>query len=442
MAKTEIFLPAMGEGIIEASITKWLVKEGDVVEEDDPIVEVATDKVDTEIPSPGNGIIRGLAFNEGDAPKVGDIIAFLESEGSEESAEELKEPVEKEYKLIKEASSKELKDKKEEEESSSELKSRTPEGKYLSPLVRKIADEENISFSDLDTIAGSGMDGRVTKDDILNFLKSIAEQEIQKSVEKSRESKSPAIEAPKGIVTDSGDEIIEMDRVRKLIAEHMVKSKRTSPHVTTFIDVDVTDIVTWRNKVKDSFMAKEGVKLTLTPIFFEATARAIRQYPMVNISVDGTNIIKKKNINIGMATALPNGNLIVPVIKKADELSIVGLARDVNDLATRARASKLKPDEISGGTFTITNYGTVGNLMGTPIINQPQAAILGIGAIKKMPAVVETPSGDTIGIRQIAYLSLSYDHRVIDGALAGMFVKSIKDNLEGFLENKFLSDME
>ena len=223
-----------------------------------------------------------------------------------------------------------------------------------------------------------------------------------------------------------------MDRVSKLIAEHMVMSKRTSPHVTTFIDVDVTDIVNWRNRVKESFLKREGIKITLTPIFFEATARAIRSYPMVNISVDGTSIIKKKNINIGMATALPNGNLIVPVIKKADEKSIVGLARDVNDLAVRARANKLKPDEITGGTFTITNYGTVGNLMGTPIINQPQAAILGIGAIKKMPAVVETPSGDTIGIRHIAYLSLSYDHRVIDGALAGMFVKTIKDNLENF----------
>jgi 2-oxoglutarate dehydrogenase E2 component (dihydrolipoamide succinyltransferase) len=435
MAKTEIFLPAMGEGIIEATITKWLVKEGDQVEEDDPIVEVATDKVDTEIPSPGNGVIRGIAFNEGDSPKVGDIIAHLEIEGEEELPEELKKTVNKEFSLIRETSTSESAKKEESDSRSSEMMSRTPGGKYLSPLVRKIAKEENLTQDILDTISGTGMDGRVTKDDLLNYL--LKQKEITKE-----EKSVPTPKPPVGTVTDNGDEIIEMDRVRKLIAEHMVVSKRTSPHVTTFIDVDVTDIINWRNKVKDSFLKKEGIKLTLTPIFFEATARAIRQYPMVNISVDGTKIIKKKNINIGMATALPDGNLIVPVIKRSDELSIVGLAREVNDLATRARASKLKPDEISGGTFTITNYGTVGNLMGTPIINQPQAAILGIGAVKKMPAVVETPSGDTIGIRHIAYLSLSYDHRVIDGALAGMFVKSIKDNLEKFMTNKFLADIE
>jgi len=442
MAKAEIFLPAMGEGIIEATITKWLVKEGDVVEEDDPIVEVATDKVDTEIPSPGDGIIQGIAFNEGEAPKVGDVIALLEVGGEEALPEELMETVDVEYRLIKEASGKEISDKSKEDSESSEMMSRTPEGKYLSPLVRKIAKEEGISFSDLDAINGSGMDGRVTKDDILNYLEVKANEDLPEESRTNNKHEDKGKKKPAGIVAENGDEIIEMDRVRKLIAEHMVVSKRTSPHVTTFIDVDVTDIVSWRNSVKESFSKKEGVKLTLTPIFFEATARAIRQFPMVNISVDGTNIIKKKNINIGMATALPDGNLIVPVIKRTDELSIVGLAREVNDLAVRARASKLKPDEIAGGTFTITNYGTVGNLMGTPIINQPQAAILGIGAIKKMPAVVETPSGDTIGIRHIAYLSLSYDHRVIDGALAGLFVKAIKDNLEDFLSNKFLSDIE
>lgn len=441
MAKTEIFLPAMGEGIIEATITKWLVKEGDRVDEDDPIVEVATDKVDTEIPSPGEGVISGISFKEGDAPKVGDIIAYLEIEGEDKLPEELKKTVDTEYRLIKEASSSESSKKEENASLSSELMSRTPEGKYLSPLVRKIAKEEDISFDILDTVRGTGMDGRVTKDDLLNYLQEKKDSD-KKKVEETAKTTSISPEKPAGTLSDNGDEIIEMDRVRKLIAEHMVVSKRTSPHVTTFIDVDVTDIIQWRNKVKDSFLKREGVKLTLTPIFFEATARAIRQYPMVNISVDGTNIIKKKNINIGMAAALPDGNLIVPVIKRADEKSLVGLAREVNDLASRARASKLKPDEIAGGTFTITNYGTVGNLMGTPIINQPQAAILGIGAVKKMPAVVETPSGDTVGIRHIAYLSLSYDHRVIDGALAGMFVKSIKDNLERFLSNKFLSDIE
>lgn len=441
MAKAEIFLPAMGEGIIEATITKWLVKEGDKVEEDDPIVEVATDKVDTEIPSPGSGTISGIAYNEGDIPKVGDIIAYLEGEGAEDLPEELKKTVETEFRLIKETSTSESAKKEKNTSRSSEMMSRTPDGKYLSPLVRKIAKEEGITPDILDTISGSGMDGRVTKDDLLNFMDQQKEHAREAEPVKAQAS-GQAPKAPAGIVADNGDEIIEMDRVRKLIAEHMVVSKRTSPHVTTFIDVDVTDIINWRNRVKGSFLKKEGIKLTLTPIFFEATARAIRQYPMVNISVDGTKIIKKKNINIGMATALPDGNLIVPVIKRIDELSIVGLAREVNDLASRARASQLKPDEISGGTFTITNYGTVGNLMGTPIINQPQAAILGIGAVKKMPAVVETPSGDTIGIRHIAYLSLSYDHRVIDGALAGMFVKSIKDNLEKFLSNKFLADIE
>ncbi len=441
MAKTEIFLPAMGEGIIEATITKWLVKEGDQVDEDDPIVEVATDKVDTEIPSPGEGIISGISFKEGDSPKVGDIIAYLEIEGEEKLPEELKKTVDIEYRLIKEASSSESSKKEENASLSSELMSRTPEGKYLSPLVRKIAKEEDISFDMLDAIIGTGMDGRVTKDDLLNYLQEKKDLD-KKKTEETAKATSISPKTPVGTLSDNGDEIIEMDRVRKLIAEHMVVSKRTSPHVTTFIDVDVTDIIQWRNRVKDSFFKREGVKLTLTPIFFEATARAIRQFPMVNISVDGSNIIKKKNINIGMATALPDGNLIVPVIKRTDEKSLVGLAREVNDLASRARASKLKPDEITGGTFTITNYGTVGNLMGTPIINQPQAAILGIGAVKKMPAVVETPSGDTVGIRHIAYLSLSYDHRVIDGALAGMFVKSIKDNLERFLSNKFLSDIE
>ncbi len=441
MAKAEIFLPSMGEGIIEATITKWLVKEGDQVEEDDPIVEVATDKVDTEIPSPGSGTVSGIAFGEGDTPKVGDIIAYLEVEGEEELPEELKKTVDNEFRLIREASTSESAKKEENKSKSAEMMSRTPNGKYLSPLVRKIAKEEGIALDMLDTISGTGMDGRVTKDDLLSFIDQQKEQSRETESEKVQAA-SPAPKAPAGIVADNGDEIIEMDRVRKLIAEHMVVSKRTSPHVTTFIDVDVTDIINWRNRVKDSFLKKEGIKLTLTPIFFEATARAIRQYPMVNISVDGTKIIKKKNINIGMATALPDGNLIVPVIKRSDELSILGLAREVNDLASRARASKLKPDEISGGTFTITNYGTVGNLMGTPIINQPQAAILGIGAVKKMPAVIETPSGDSIGIRHIAYLSLSYDHRVIDGALAGMFVKSIKDNLEKFLNNKFLADIE
>jgi len=454
MARTEVMLPAMGEGIIEATITKWLVNEGDSVDEDDPIVEVATDKVDTEIPSPGKGIIKNISYNEGDVPKVGDILAWIENDVEETAGEEHKEEVDLQYRVVKAESVVKQADSAIEEDRAAQIKSRTPEGKYLSPLVRKIASSEGLRPDQLDSITGSGMDGRITKSDLLNYIGleakapayAVVDLPIRDKIQGTKKSKAKVVAKvsaePTGTVNSSGDEIIPMDRVRKLIAEHMVMSKRTSPHVTTFIDVDVTDIVNWRNRVKDRFLSKEGVKLTLTPIFFEATARAIRSYPMVNISVDGTNIIKKKFINIGMATALPDGNLIVPVIKKADELSIIGLTREVVDLATRARASQLKPDEISGGTFTITNYGTVGNLMGTPIINQPQAAILGIGAIKKMPAVVETESGDTIGIRHIAYLSLSYDHRVIDGALAGMFVKTLKENLENFLSNNFLNDMD
>lgn len=440
MAKTELFLPAMGEGIIEATITKWLVNEGDIVAEDDPVVEVATDKVDTEIPAPGDGRITGIAFKEGETPRVGDLLAYIENEDSGSVDDEHSESIEKEYRVVKTEAAVLANENKKTQEIVTGLSSRTPANKYLSPLVRKIANEENIAYTELDTIQGSGMDGRITKEDIMAFInnkQAASDERKDPGTTSQKKERLPAGEEIPQPANMDGDEVIEMDRVRKLIAEHMVKSKRVSPHVTTFIDVDLTDIVNWRNRVKESFLTKEGIKLTLTPIFFEATARAIRDYPMVNISVEGTKIIKKKNINIGMATALPDGNLIVPVIKNADEKSLVGLARDVNDLAERARANRLKPDEISGGTFTITNYGTVGNLMGTPIINQPQAAILGIGAARKMPAVIETHSGDTIGIRQIVYLSLSYDHRVIDGALAGNFVKQIKDNLEGFLSNNY-----
>ncbi|MEA1888036.1 MAG: dihydrolipoamide acetyltransferase family protein [Bacteroidota bacterium] len=448
MGKIEIYLPAMGEGVIEATITKWLITEGSEVEEDDPVVEVATDKVDTEIPAPASGVLKNIAFKEGDVPKAGDILAYIESDAIETSSEESAPEVEKDFDEIKKASSTYLSQKEEEEKETEVMKSRTPEGKYLSPLVRKIAAEENISYSELDGIEGSGMDGRITKDDMMKYISSRKaesrppreEEETAKTVEAGKSPEKTATPKASG-VTAEGDEIIEMGRVRKLIAEHMVKSKKTSPHVTSYIDVDVTDIVNWREKIKGSFFKKEGIKITLTPIFLEATARAIRQVPMINVSVDEDRIIKKKNINIGMATALPDGNLIVPVIKKADEKSIIGLAREVNDLAERARNNKLKPEEITGGTFSITNYGTVGTLMGSPIINQPQAAILGIGAVKKMPAVIETASGDAIGIRNIVYLSLSYDHRVVDGALGGLFLKKIKENLESFMENKFIEDL-
>ena len=310
-----------------------------------------------------------------------------------------------------------------------ELKSRTPSGKFLSPLVRNIAAQEGISHQELDNLKGTGMDGRITRDDILNFI------EVRKR--KSEVVKKPEITEMAGkpdmsVTSDASDEIIEMDRVRKLIAEHMVMSKRISPHVTSFIDADVTRIVQWRNRIKDSFLAREGQKLTLTPIFIDAVAGALYEYPMLNISVDGDRIIKKKRINIGMATALPDGNLIVPVIKNANEKNLTGLARSVNDLAERARNNKLKPDEITGGTFTVTNFGSYNNLSGTPIINQPQVAILGTGAVRKMPAVIETPEGDVIAIRHIMILSLSYDHRVIDGALAGKFLNKVKDLLENY----------
>jgi 2-oxoglutarate dehydrogenase E2 component (dihydrolipoamide succinyltransferase) len=421
MALMNLILPAMGEGVIEATINKWLVKEGAEVKEDDPLVEVATDKVDSEIPAPSAGIIVEIKASEGSVVKVGDLIAVIETSAANQPEEEKK--IVKEVERIRETISAVREEKEEELQVSGEMKSRTPSGKFLSPLVRNIASHEGISYSELDKVAGSGMDGRITRDDILRLID-----------ERKNRSAEPEKKIDKVVLPSASqeDEIIEMDRVRKLIAEHMVMSKRTSPHVTSFIDADVTRMVSWRNSVKDKYLARDGQKLTLTPIFIDAVARALNDFPMVNISVDGNNIIKKKNINIGMATALPDGNLIVPVIRNANEKNLTGIARAVNDLAERARSNKLKPDEITGGTFTVTNFGSYNNLSGTPIINQPQAAILGTGAVRKMPAVIETPDGDMIGIRQIMILSLSYDHRVIDGALAGRFLNRIKEILENY----------
>jgi len=430
MSRINVVLPAMGEGVIEATINKWLVSVGAAVKEEDPIVEVATDKVDSEVPSPAAGTIVEILAAEGSVPKVGDVIAILENNKDYKSPEP--EKVEKEVIKVKETIEALKKETREIEEVSTEMKSRTPSGKFISPLVRSIASAEGISYKELDSINGSGMDGRITRDDILKLLekkRSDAEAEIRKVPEPEKGKEAVA---RKAIVTSQGDEVIEMDRVRKLIAEHMVMSKRTSPHVTSFIDADVTKLVLWRNSVKDKFFAKEGQKLTLTPIFIDAVARALSDFPMLNISVDGTRIIKRKNINIGMATALPDGNLIVPVIRNANEKSLTGIARTVNDLAERARSNKLKPDEITGGTFTITNFGSYNNLAGTPIINQPQVAILGTGAVRKTPAVLETPEGDVIAIRHIMILSLSYDHRVVDGALAGKFLGRIKGILEDY----------
>ncbi len=420
-----IVLPAMGEGVIEATINKWLVKEGSAVKEDDPLVEVATDKVDSEIPAPSSGIIVEIKASEGAVVKVGELIAVFEN-NAEIQPEEIKK-IDKEVERIRETINSDRQEKKEESLVSREMRSRTPSGKFLSPLVRNIAVQEGISYSDLDKVSGTGMDGRITRDDILRLIDDRKKKtpEPEKSVLRESQTESPG-----------KDEIIEMDRVRRLIAEHMVMSKRTSAHVTSFIDADVTRLVNWRNSIKDKFLATEGQKLTLTPIFIDAAARALNDFPMINVSVEGNNIIKKKNINIGMATALPDGNLIVPVIKNANEKNLTGIARAVNDLAERARSNKLKPDEISGGTFTVTNFGSYNNLSGTPIINQPQSAILGTGAVRKMPAVVETPDGDVIGIRQIMILSLSYDHRVIDGALAGRFINRIKQILENYIPDQ------
>jgi 2-oxoglutarate dehydrogenase E2 component (dihydrolipoamide succinyltransferase) len=433
MATMNIILPAMGEGVIEATINKWLVTEGASVREDDPLVEVATDKVDSEVPSPADGTIVSIIAREGSVIKVGETIAVIEKNTT--ATPEEKELISKEIVRIRETIEEGRNEKKEVEVLSHAMKSRTPLGKFISPLVRSIAARENLRYDELDKINGTGMDGRITKNDILKLIETRSKEEVS-----ARRTGPETVKVESEIDKKSGkDEVIEMDRVRRLIADHMVLSKRTSPHVTSFIDADVTRLVNWRNSIKEKFYAAEKQKLTLTPIFIDAAARALHEFPMINISVDGNNIIKKKNINIGMATALPDGNLIVPVIKNANEKNLMGLARSVNDLAERARSNKLKPDEITGGTFTITNFGSFNNLAGTPIINQPQAAILGTGAVRKIPAVIETPDGDVIAIRQIMILSLSYDHRVIDGALAGKFLNRIKNILENYSSDIILS---
>jgi len=436
MAKLNITLPAMGEGVIEATINKWLVAEGSIVKEDDPLVEVATDKVDSEIPAPVAGTIVSILVQEGSVAKIGDLLAIIENNVAPTKKDMKK--VNAEVERIRETISAVKQEKTEIEVLSHEMKNRTPSGKFISPLVRSIAAREGINYRDLDNTIGTGMDGRITKDDILKIIEdrdsgkesrtNMETPEVIEAVDVAKTSKKEPISATRS----AGDEIIPMDRVRKIIAEHMVLSKRTSPHVTSFIDADVTRLVNWRNANKEKFMAAEGQKLTLTPIFIDAVAKALYEFPMINVSVDGDNIIKKKNINIGMATALPDGNLIVPVIKNANEKSLTGLAKTVNDFAERARINKLKPDEITGGTFTITNFGSYNNLAGTPIINQPQAAILGTGVVRKTPVVIETKEGDMIAIRQVMILSLSYDHRVIDGALAGKFLHKVKEILENY----------
>lgn len=433
MATFEIIMPKLGESIIEATITKWLKSPGDMIAEDDALVEIATDKVDSEIPSPVEGKLIKRLFEEGEVVAVGTPIAIIALDGEEEAVPETENKVKAEEKAPAEAP---VEAPAAAEQSEPQEAIVSGEGRYYSPLVRSIAKEEGISQAELDQIAGSGKEGRATKEDVMNFLKSRGSAPATAKVADKTPAAAPVkqvakMDAPK-VNAETGDTIVEMDRMRRLIADHMVMSKQVSPHVTSFIDVDVTNIVNWRNKVKDSFLKKEGEKITYTPIFFEAAAAALKVYPQVNASVDGYNIILRKNINIGMATALPNGNLIVPVIKNVDEKSLLGITKNVNDLAARARANKLQPDEIQGGTFTITNFGSFDSLSGTPIINQPQVAILAVGAIRKQPAVIETQYGDVIAIRHIMILAMAYDHRVVDGALAGMYLKKMKEMLEAF----------
>jgi len=429
MAKFEIVMPKLGESIIEATITKWLKQVGETIEEDDAILEIATDKVDSEIPSPVDGVLTQIFFQEGDVVAVGEIIAVLEMDGDE--ASEKSEDIISEEKIGEQISNdiESIANEVIGDESETVVSDFKSSGRFYSPLVRSIAKEENISLNELETVAGSGKAGRLTKQDILNHLENRGK--VKTSITKVP-STQPVKAPGEKIAVGTGDHVEEMSRMRKLIADHMVMSKQVSPHVTSFIEADVTKIVNWRIKVKDAFIKREGEKITFTPIFIDLAAKALRDYPGLNVSVDGNNIIFKKNINIGMAAALPNGNLIVPVIKNADQRNLIGMAKTVNDLASRARANKLSPDEISGGTFTITNFGSFDSLTGTPIINQPQVAILGLGAIVKRPVVIETPEGDTIGIRSIMMLSLAYDHRVVDGALAGLYLKRLREYIQNF----------
>ncbi len=420
-------MPKLGESIIEATITRWVKNAGDQLEEDDPIVEIATDKVDSEIPSPVDGKLIEVLYEEGDVVAVGEVIAYVAMDGEDiEDAPAQQKPEEEPVN----ESKVEVKEEKIEPVSKTNtgLKTYEDSERFYSPLVKSIAKTEGISVEELDSISGSGKDGRVTKSDIQDYLKNKGNAIPSKP---AAAPVSPSVSAPP-VPSMASDTVVEMDRMRKLIADHMVMSKQVSPHVTSFIDVDVTNIVNWRNRVKDGFLKREGEKVTFTHIFIQAAAQAIKDYPQINASVDGYNIIYRKNVNIGMATALPNGNLIVPVIQNADEKSLLGIVKNVNDLAGRARANKLQPDEIQGGTFTITNFGSFDSITGTPIINQPQVAILGVGAIRKQPAVIETKDGDLIGIRHIMILSLAYDHRIVDGALGGMYLKKMKELLENF----------
>lgn len=436
MAKFELKLPKMGESVAEATITNWLKNVGDHINADEAVLEIATDKVDSEVPSEVSGTLTEVLFQVNDVVQVGQTIAYIETEGGvvvdapkEETTAANVQAIEKQV------------------ETAKEIVATAPvnfadSDKFYSPLVKNIAKEEGVSLAELESISGTGKEGRVTKNDILDYIKgrssqpTATSQQPQATSQPVQAAPQPATAKAAPVSVNGGDEIVEMDRMRKLISGYMVQSVQTSAHVQSFIEVDVTNIVKWRDKVKNKFEQREGEKLTFTPIFMEAVAKALKDFPGMNISVDGEYIIKKKNINLGMAAALPNGNLIVPVIKNADQLNLVGMAKAVNDLGNRAKAGKLKPDDTQGGTYTVTNVGTFGSVFGTPIINQPQVGILALGAIRKVPAVIETPEGDFIGIRQKMFLSHSYDHRVVDGALGGSFVKRVADYLEAFDVNR------
>ncbi|PZW39135.1 2-oxoglutarate dehydrogenase E2 component (dihydrolipoamide succinyltransferase) [Mesonia algae] len=433
MAKFELKLPKMGESVAEATITNWLKEVGEKIEEDEAVLEIATDKVDSEVPSEVEGTLVEKLFGPDDVVKVGQTIAIIETDGDAPA------PAPSSNENKEEANTQQAEDMVNQAREAVVSQDFSSSDRFYSPLVKNIAQEENIGLNELESIQGTGKDGRVTKNDILDFVANRGKnQSSTQPVAANNASAEAKTQKPAAapISVNGDDEIIEMTRMGKMISHHMVNSVQTSAHVQSFIEVDVTKIWNWRNKVKNEFQKKEGEKITFTPIFMEAVAKAIKDFPMINISVDGDKIIKRKNINLGMAAALPNGDLIVPVIKNADRLNLVGMSKAVNDLAGRARGGKLKPDDTQGGTYTVTNVGTFGSIMGTPIINQPQVAILALGAIRKVPAVVETPDGDFIGIRYKMFLSHSYDHRVVNGALGGQFVQRVAQYLEAFDDSR------
>lgn len=451
MAKYELKLPKMGESVAEATVTTWLKEVGETIEADDIVLEIATDKVDTEVPCEIEGVLREKLFEEGEVVAVGQTIAIIDTDADISESDQSEDAVETAKEI--EAIGEDIEQQIEQVVATNQISSPVTNnaGRFYSPLVRNIANQEGISIAELDTITGTGVGDRVTKTDILNFIANksvtakttsapVIQEPIKEVIEiKETPKKVQESAAEKNVVIPSGDdEIIEMTRMGKMISKHMTHSLATSAHVQSFIEADVTAIWNWREKVKDDFLKREGEKMTFTPIFMEVIAQALKEYPMMNASLDGDRIIKKKSVNIGMAAALPNGDLIVPVIKNADQLNLVGMAKTVNDLAKRSRGNNLKPDEVQNGTYTVTNIGGFGSVMGTPIINQPQVGILALGAIRKVPAVIETPEGDFIGIRKRMFLSHSYDHRVVNGALGGQFVQRVKQLLEDWDINRVI----